>query len=525
MRESSFNKFVITSLFLLSFGWANTLIGQNVFFEEADAFFKKNVKNGLLDYEAILGSPDQLNNLVNQLREFDLSDKNAAYSKAFWINAYNILTIQKITSHYPTSSPLKINSFFENKNIRVAGQQLSLNQLEKEKLFSIYKDARIHLLLVCAAVGCPKLKKGAFFPEDLDEQIDKRAKVVLNDPGFIKIDLSINSIQLSEIFRWYYNDFENEGGLRSFINRYRKVNLPEDFKIKYYDYNWTLNDIKNDNIIPFRASDLLSPGIIEIKVFNSLYTQTSKDGFETANSRSSYFSSFTQVLYGWNNRINLGFDLVYKSNVVNDYPDASPFRALAFEKAWNYHIFDCHGGEHNISPLSTCYRDFTPTISDTLRNAGGTALQTHQSIGLSHFGPKIKINPIKKWANISLQQTLFIPINKSVDGSMVFFTQLFYDKPIGNKSQLFVEASLWTVITPDFRPDRFVKVFYSYFPTKKWTVYAMTSNLLEYGAGTKFFIHPNVELEFLYTYYLPLEKYMQDRRAMTFNIGMRYQGG
>ena len=42
--------------------------------------------------------------------------------------------------------------------------------------------------------------------------------------------------------------------------------------------------------------------------------------------------------------------------------------------------------------------------------------------------------------------------------------------------------------------------------------------------GRKFFILPNVELEFLYTYYLPAERFMQDRRAMTFNFGIRYQG-
>jgi uncharacterized protein DUF547 len=521
---SFLKKFVLSSLLLLCLVSSNMLLAQSSFFEDADAFLKKHVKNGLVDYESILKNPDQLNDLATQIKDFDLTNKGDEFSKAFWINAYNILTIHKITSHYPTTSPLKINTFFEHKNLRAAGQKLSLNQLEQEKLLSKYKDARIHLILVCAAVDCPKLKKGAFFPEALDDQIEKRVRVILNDPQFIKIDRSTNCIQLSQIFRWYYKDFEKYGSLRSFVNQYRKVSLPEDFKIKYYEYNWTLNDIKNNQIQPFRASVLLHPGVTEIKVFNSLYTQTTFDGFESKNSRSSYFSSFTQVLYGWNNNINIGFDLVYKSNVVNDFKNASPFKTLAFQNVWEYQTFNCDSNTHNISSLSECRLETEPITSDTLRSADGRVLQTHHSVGLSHFGPKIKINPIKKWSNLSLQQTLFIPINKSVDGSMVSFTQLFYDKPIGNKSQLFAEASLWTTITPNFKPNPFVKVFYSYFPANKWTIYGMTSNLLEYGAGAKFFVLPKIELELLYTYYLPINQFMQDRRAMTFNFGIRYQG-
>lgn len=498
--------------------------GQSALFEEMDDFFKEHVKNGLVDYTSIAKDPSEINQLVEQLKSIDLSNREPNYKKAFWINAYNLLTIQKILKDYPTTSPLKINSFFETKNIKVAGEKMSLKYLEKQKLFAQFPDNRLHFVLVCAAIDCPKLKKGAFFPETLDAQIDKRLKVVLNDPQFVKIDRSISCIQLSEIFRWYNADFEKDG-IRDFINNYRKVKLPLDYKIKYYDYNWALNDVKNDLITPFRASALLNPGIVEVKVFNSLYTQTTNDGFDRPNSRGSFFSSFSQVLYGWNNSINLGFDLVYKSNVTNAFHDASPFQTLGFKKEWDYPTFDCDTDAHNTNSFSNCNDASMPANRDTLRNAQGQALQRHQSFGLSHFGPKIKFNPIKKWGNLSLQQTLYIPIEKAVDGTTVSFTQLFFDKPIGTKNQLFIEASAWTNISPEFKAYPFVKVFYSYFPTNKWTVYGMTSNLVEYGVGTKLFILPKVEIEFLYTYYVPFEPIMQDRRAMTFNFGIRYQGG
>ena len=260
---------------------------------------------------------------------------------------------------------------------------------------------------------------------------------------------------------------------------------------------------------------------MELKVFNSMYTEKRYDGFDSFNSRSTYFSSYIQFLYGANNNLNLGADLVIKSNVVNDFANAIPLEVLNFSNQNIYQTIDCNDTGINISPFSKCKENGMHRF-DTLRMADGQVLQTQHSAGLAHIGPKIKFNPIKKWNNLSLQQTLYIPIQKNVDGQLISFTQLFYDKPIKDHSQFFVEASLWTPVSPDFRIDPFLKLFYSYFPTNKWTIYAMTSVPLEIGAGTKYFITPNLELEFLYTYYLPIDYFLEGKRPMTFNIGFRY---
>ncbi len=501
------------------------LLGQDTFFEDADIFFKKYVRNGLVDYSAIQAQPESLEQLARSISDYELNERSANYKKAFWINTYNILTIHKIIQYYPTTSPLQIKNFFEGPDRRANGKDYSLNQIEQLHLLEVEENPDLHFVLVCAAIDCPKLLRGAYFPETVDEQITAQVKAVLNDPKFVKIERSETLILLSEIFRWYHEDFnKGDSSIRKYINNYRRVPLPKDYKIKFYDYDWSLNDVKNTRIIPFRASALLAPGVTEVKIFNSLYTQTTNDGFDHPNSRGSFFSSFTQVLYGWKNNLNIGFDFVYKSNVTNDFAGASPFKTLQFQKSWTYQTFDCNSQGVNISDLSGCRLDAVPDRRDTLHHADGGSMQTHQDIGLSHFGPKIKFSPIKKWSNLSLQQTLYIPIQKAVDGSTVSFTQLFYDKPIGTKSQLFVEGSLWMIVQPDFRPFPFIKAFYSYFPTKKWTVYGMAANLVEYGAGMKYFILPQLEIELLYTYYLPWEAVMQDRRAMTFNFGIRYQG-
>ncbi len=515
--------FKFTFLLLLLFNLAITpLFSQSNFFEDADLFFKEYEKRGRLDYKNIKQDPASLNKLIAEIQSFPVSKKDLNTQKAFWINVYNLVAIKTVLAHYPIDSPLDISGFFKNKVITIEGAFLSLDEIEKDKLLKTFQDARIHFTLVCAAMDCPPMMNFAYRPQSIEEQLNQRLSQAFDDTDFLKIDFNKKEVQVSEIFRWYSADFQDYGGIRSFINLYKTEPLPEDFHIKYYTYNWALNDIDvQDQPQRYRASVLLDRKSVELKIFNSMYTERRFDGFEKFNSRSTYFSSYTQFLYGWSDKINVGGDLVIKSNVVNDLASSFPLETLNFKNANTYKTIDCKDTDINISPFSKC-KDNSMQRFDTLRYADGQVIQTSSAAGLAHIGPKIKFNPIRKWANLSLQQTLYIPIQKAVDGQLISFTQLFYDKPIKDHSQLFIEASLWTPFTPDFNINPFLKIFYSYFPTNKWTVYAMTSVPLEIGAGTKYFITPNIEIEFLYTYYLPIDYFLGDKRPVTFNIGIRY---
>ncbi len=512
-----FKLLVIMLLILVS----TPLFGQNDFFKKVDIFLNHYVQSGRVDYEKIQENEAALHHLIEEIQSFPVSEQDATTQKAFWINAYILITIKTVVDHYPIESPLDFPGFFKQKNI--AGTlSLSLDEIEKIKLLESFQDPRIHFAIVCAASDCSPIANHAYFPNMLDDQLDIQVSKAMDNPNFIRVDTLQKEINISEIFRWYKPDFDASGGVRPFINKYRSIPLPDNFKIKYYTFNWTLNDVdSNDNPERYRASALLKTKTIELKVFNSMYTERRFDGFEKFNSRSTYFSSFIQFLYGWNDKINLGADVVIKSNVVNDFASSFPLEVLNFRNFSTYKSIDCKDADNNISPFSNCKENGASRF-DTLRQADGQVIQTSSAAGLAHIGPKIKFNPIKKWSSLSLQQTLYIPIQKKVDGQFISFTQLFYDKTIKDHSQFFVEASLWTPITPDFRVNPFFKVFYNYFPTNKWTIYAMTSVPLEIGAGTKYFLTPNLEIEFLYTYYLPIDHFLGDKRPVTFNIGFRY---
>ena len=213
---------------------------ENSFFELSDTFFQKYVdEDGGVDYTTIKSNRQMMNDLVSKIAEFDLDGASEPVQKAFLINAYNILVIQQVVDLLPLKSPLDNEAFFNGISHPVAGKDLTLDQLEKETLYKMFPDPRLHFVLVCAAKSCPPLAQMAFVPGSLEQQVEERTKWVMNLPWFILVNDS--TVQFSQIFNWYSADFGGtEESLLKYVNRYRDGEI-KGKDIGYYEYDWTLN--------------------------------------------------------------------------------------------------------------------------------------------------------------------------------------------------------------------------------------------------------------------------------------------
>lgn len=228
-------KFIVTMLTLL---FIYPLSGQS-FFDLADEFFRHNIRDGLVKYDQIVKDPDELNQLVSQIGNYDLKSISEQEKKAFYINAYNLLVIHQIITNYPVEGPLSIPGFFDQNTWNVAGEMLTLDLLEKERLFKNFPDPRLHFVLVCAAMGCPPLAGAAYRPDNLDQQLEERSAFVLNFQDFIIVNEE--EVQVSKIFEWYKTDFGTEKlSILSYIDRYHTQHL-KDKKLAFYEYDWRLN--------------------------------------------------------------------------------------------------------------------------------------------------------------------------------------------------------------------------------------------------------------------------------------------
>lgn len=212
------------------------------FFEFADSFFKKYVANGQVDYLALYNNPDELDVLIASIEREALKDKTAGYQKAFWMNAYNILVIKSIVEKRGLKSPKDDRDFFSGEKHRVAGELLTLDEIERNMLHGAYEDERLHFGLVCGAEGCPSLAAFSYHPDSVEQQLLAQTIKVFNDGKFIRVDDAAKTVEVSKIFDWYRKDFEKTGlDIVAYINQYRIAKIPAGYKVTYSDYDWRLN--------------------------------------------------------------------------------------------------------------------------------------------------------------------------------------------------------------------------------------------------------------------------------------------
>jgi len=213
------------------------------FFAKSDAFFKKHVSNGKVDYKAIKSNPEVLNQLMDMAATISVSKSNPKTFQAFYINAYNLSVITGVIKKFPTKSPLNIKGFFDKTTYTLGGKKTTLNDLENKILRKNFpKEARFHFALVCAGLGCPPIIPEAYTPALLEKQLQRQATIALNNPNFIKV--KGKKVQLSQIFEWYKGDFTQNGNEIDYVNQFRKEKIPSNAKISYYPYNWKLNVAK-----------------------------------------------------------------------------------------------------------------------------------------------------------------------------------------------------------------------------------------------------------------------------------------
>ena len=140
---------------------------------------------------------------------------------------------------------------------------MTLEDIEHKQLRAKFTEPRIHMALVCAAMGCPPLRNEAYRGEKLNTQLNDQSKKFMSHSGKFKIDRANDTVYLSKIFDWFGEDFvkkfKPEKGFAgpkdpqraslNFTAKYlTKTNSEylrdKKYKIKFLDYDWSLNEQK-----------------------------------------------------------------------------------------------------------------------------------------------------------------------------------------------------------------------------------------------------------------------------------------
>ncbi|MDD7888209.1 DUF547 domain-containing protein [Flavivirga sp. 57AJ16] len=206
-----------------------------------NTLLQKHVSNkGLVDYKAFKSNRNELISYMTYLGEHTPQDFRTKDDKlAYWINAYNAMTIDLILRHYPIKSIKDIKKPWEQRFWKLGKKWYHLNEIEHQILRKM-EEPRIHFAIVCASISCPKLQNEAFTPSNINDQLTHATKVFLADKK--RNDISQSSLKLSKIFHWFANDFKQSGSLIDFLNQYSEVTISHKAKKSFKAYNWNLNE-------------------------------------------------------------------------------------------------------------------------------------------------------------------------------------------------------------------------------------------------------------------------------------------
>lgn len=216
--------------------------------------------NGLVDYAGVQAAHDEeLAPYLQMLAETDPSNLDEQARLAFWINAYNALTLKLIVDHYPVETIRSINPAggvtvprlndpWHVEVGEVGGEVRTLDEIEHAIIRARFDEPRIHYALVCAAVSCPRLRREAFTGARLETQLDDQARTFLHDATKNQIPADGETLRLSRIFKWFEEDFgpDTEAVQRAlapyFEGTVRERLRAGAYDVDYLAYDWTLND-------------------------------------------------------------------------------------------------------------------------------------------------------------------------------------------------------------------------------------------------------------------------------------------
>lgn len=224
-----------------------------------DGLLKKYVDGkGMVNYKAWKESPGDSQALDQYLVQLSHSSSKGTKEQqlAFWINAYNAVTVKGILREYPTSSIRNHTAKFvgyniwKNLKLVVGGKQFSLDEMEHQVLRKM-GEPRIHFAIVCASIGCPRLLNEAYVAERLDAQLTVNSKSFFADTSKFRYDGNRKTFYISPILQWFGEDFgDSESAQLKTIAPYISDSAASlaaasgQGTMSFVEYDWGLNDQK-----------------------------------------------------------------------------------------------------------------------------------------------------------------------------------------------------------------------------------------------------------------------------------------
>jgi hypothetical protein len=170
------------------------------------------VRDGLVYYAALRIERANLDRFVASLERADtwVSKASEEDGRAFWINAYNALVLRTVINAYPIKgkgegypavSVAQVPGAFDRIKHRVAGQTLTLDEMEKTVIAG-FGDPRMLLALGRGALGGGRLRSEPYRGARLETQLDEAVKEFVTRADAFRLDRTGGVVEVTPLFSW-----------------------------------------------------------------------------------------------------------------------------------------------------------------------------------------------------------------------------------------------------------------------------------------------------------------------------------
>jgi hypothetical protein len=157
---------------------------------------------------------------------------------AYWMNAYNAMTVDLILRNMPLQSIKDIKNPWDQRYWKLGEKYYNLDEIEHQILRKM-NDPRIHFGINCASFSCPPILNVAFTAQEVNAQLDYLANRFINDTS--RNTIASDRVEISKIFDWFSKDFMQNGSVIDYQNQYSEVTIDSNARVRYKEYDWILN--------------------------------------------------------------------------------------------------------------------------------------------------------------------------------------------------------------------------------------------------------------------------------------------
>jgi len=210
-------------------------------------------EGGWVDYEGLRKDAHILDGYITSVAAAPFEELGRNEKLALLINAYNASSLRLILDNWPVASikDIPAERRFDDVRWRIGSHTWSLNQIEHDQIRPKFREPRIHFALVCAAVGCPPLRREAYTADRIEQQLEQQAAYVHQHRRWFRFDADAGVVHLTRLYDWYGGDFEQvAGSVLDYAARYApdlKAALPKGKHpaVQWLEYDWRLNSREN----------------------------------------------------------------------------------------------------------------------------------------------------------------------------------------------------------------------------------------------------------------------------------------